>query len=99
MIFKIRFIVATTEKKDTSLKESIKDKEKKKLILWNDEVNSFDFVIDSLIEVCGHSPEQAETCTWIAHFKGKCPVKTGSYNELKPLYSEMTNRKLTMGIR
>jgi len=99
MIFKIRFIVATKEKKDIGLKESTKDIEKKKLILWNDEVNSFDFVIDSLIEVCGHSPEQAETCTWIAHFKGKCPVKSGTFDALKPFYSEMTNRKLTVEIR
>ena len=99
MILKIRFIVATKEKKYTDIKESTKDKEKRKLILWNDEVNSFDFVIDSLIEVCGHSPEQAETCTWIAHFKGKCPVKSGSFDELKPLYSELTNRKLTVEIR
>jgi len=91
--------VSTKEEKNTGVKDLLKDKEKNKLILWNDEVNSFDFVIDSLIEVCGHTPEQAETCTWIAHFKGKCPVKSGSFDELKPLYSELTNRKLTVEIR
>lgn len=89
----------TKEKKYTKVKDSTKDQEIKRLILWNDEVNSFDFVIQSLIEVCGHTPEQAETCTWIAHFKGKCPVKSGSFDELKPLYSELTNRKLTVEIR
>ena len=91
--------MSTKEEKNTGVKDLLKDKEKNKLILWNDEVNSFDFVIDSLIEVCGHTPEQAETCTWIAHFKGKCPVKSGSFDELKPLYSELTNRKLTVEIR
>ena len=91
--------MSTKEEKNTGVKDLLKDKEKNKLILWNDEVNSFDFVIDSLIEVCGHTPEQAETCTWIAHFKGKCPVKSGSFDVLKPLYSELTNRKLTVEIR
>ena len=47
-----------------------------KLVLWNDDVNTFDFVIESLIEVCGHTLEQAEQCTILVHYKGKCTVKT-----------------------
>lgn len=54
------------------------------IILHNDEVNTFDFVIDSLIAVCEHTVEQAEQCTILVHYKGKCGVKTGEYDELKP---------------
>ena len=54
------------------------------IILHNDEVNTFDFVIDSLIDVCDHTLEQAEQCTVLVHYKGKCGVKTGEYDELKP---------------
>lgn len=68
------------------------------LILFNDDVNSFDFVIETLVEVCNHDPMQAEQCAWIAHYKGKCPVKEGSFSELKPLHDEMGNRGLTVTI-
>ena len=68
------------------------------LILFNDEVNTFDFVIETLMEVCGHDALQAEQCTLIAHFNGKCPVKSGGFEELKPLHDEMTNRDLTVSI-
>jgi ATP-dependent Clp protease adaptor protein ClpS len=68
------------------------------LILYNDDVNTFDFVIDTLIEVCNHEPEQAEQCALITHYKGKCNVKTGDYYEVKPMYDEMTFRGLTVSI-
>jgi ATP-dependent Clp protease adaptor protein ClpS len=68
------------------------------LILFNDDVNTFDFVIDSLIEVCDHEPEQAEQCALIAHFKGKCDVKNGPLPDLKPRHDEMTRRGLTVKI-
>jgi ATP-dependent Clp protease adaptor protein ClpS len=70
----------------------------RELILFNDDVNTFDFVIETLIEVCKHEPEQAEQCAMIAHYNGKCMVKTGDYVELKPLYDEMTLRGLTVSI-
>jgi len=70
----------------------------KELILFNDEVNTFEFVIESLIEVCGHDVNQAETCAYVAHYKGKCPVKSGSFIDLKPKYNEMTLRGLTVDI-
>ncbi|MGY0406966.1 MAG: ATP-dependent Clp protease adaptor ClpS [Polaribacter sp.] len=54
------------------------------IILHNDEVNTFDFVIDSLISVCDHTLEQAEQCTFLVHYKGKCTVKSGEYKDLKP---------------
>lgn len=53
------------------------------IVLYNDDVNTFDFVINSLINVCDHTTEQAEQCTWLVHFKGKCTVKTGELDDLK----------------
>jgi ATP-dependent Clp protease adaptor protein ClpS len=70
----------------------------KSLILFNDDHNTFDFVIETLIDVCGHEPLQAEQCAMIVHYKGKCPVKSGSFNELKPPFTEMSNRDLTVSI-
>jgi ATP-dependent Clp protease adaptor protein ClpS len=52
------------------------------LIVWNDEVNTFEWVIETLMEVCGHSYEQAEQCSYIIHFKGKYAVKHGTYDDL-----------------
>jgi ATP-dependent Clp protease adaptor protein ClpS len=62
------------------------------LIVWNDEINTFEWVIETLIEVCGHTPEQAEQCSYIIHFQGKYAVKQGSYEELKPLCDAITER-------
>lgn len=62
------------------------------LIVWNDEVNTFEWVIETLMEVCGHSHEQAEQCSYFIHFKGKYAVKQGSYEELKPLCDAITER-------
>lgn len=69
------------------------------LILYNDDFNTFDFVIDTLIKVCEHEPEQAEQCTLIVHFKGKCAVKSGTLNELKPIHKTMSDRNLTVDIK
>ena len=55
------------------------------LVVFNDDVNTFAHVIETLIRVCEHSTEQAEQCTMIIHYKGKCAVKTGSFDYLKPL--------------
>ncbi len=62
------------------------------LIVWNDEVNSFDWVIETLVEVCGHSPEQAEQCAIIIDSKGKYAVKEGSYDTLKPMCDAIIDR-------
>jgi ATP-dependent Clp protease adaptor protein ClpS len=62
------------------------------LIVWNDEVNTFEWVIETLVEVCGHSAEQAEQCAYIIHYQGKYAVKQGSYDELKPLCDAITDR-------
>ena len=72
--------------------------DEKELILHNDDVNTFEYVIETLIEVCGHDPHQAEQCALTAHFNGKCGIKTGAFDILKPYYDEMTNRELTVTI-
>ena len=53
------------------------------IVLYNDDVNTFDHVIHCLMKYCGHAPEQAEQCAWITHLKGKCAVKNGSWEELQ----------------
>ena len=62
------------------------------LIVWNDEVNTFEWVIETLIEVCGHEHEQAEQCAWLIHNRGKYAVKNGSYEQLKPMCDAITDR-------
>jgi ATP-dependent Clp protease adaptor protein ClpS len=62
------------------------------LIVWNDEVNTFEWVIETLMEVCSHSHEQAEQCAYIIHFRGKYSVKEGSYEDLKPMCDAITDR-------
>ena len=62
------------------------------LIVWNDEVNTFEWVIETLIEVCGHTEEQAEQCAYLVHFKGKCDVKQGEYEKLKVMCDKITDR-------
>jgi ATP-dependent Clp protease adaptor protein ClpS len=62
------------------------------LIVWNDEVNTFEWVIETLMEVCGHSQEQAEQCAMIIHTNGKYAVKRGSYDDLKPQCDAITDR-------
>ncbi|MBL7734413.1 MAG: ATP-dependent Clp protease adaptor ClpS [Chitinophagaceae bacterium] len=62
------------------------------LVVWNDEVNTFEWVIETLMEVCGHSAEQAEQCAYIIHYQGKYAVKNGEYEELKPECDAITDR-------
>lgn len=70
----------------------IKDLYTKSLVVYNDDYNTFEHVIDTLIKVCKHSHEQAEQCTMIIHFKGKCAVKEGSMEELTPMKRAITDR-------
>ena len=62
------------------------------LIVWNDEVNTFEWVIETLVEVCKHSTEQAEQCAMLIHTQGKYAVKNGQYEELKPMCDAITER-------
>lgn len=65
------------------------------LIIYNDDVNSFDFVIDSLIKVCKHERLQAEQCTFIIHYNGKCSVKDGDFKKLRPMCEALQDRGLS----
>ena len=62
------------------------------LVIWNDDVNTFDWVIETLIDVCKHSSQQAEQCALLIHIKGKCSVKKGSYDFLKPQCDAINER-------
>lgn len=68
------------------------------IVLYNDEVNTFDYVIETLINACDHTPEQAEQCSIIVHYKGKCTVKTGAYDDLKPRCTMLLNAGLSAEI-
>lgn len=69
------------------------------LLLYNDDVHSFDYVIESLIQVCNHSSVQAEQCTTIAHYKGVCEVKQGEYNYLKEMQTGLVEKGLKAEIK
>jgi ATP-dependent Clp protease adaptor protein ClpS len=68
------------------------------LIVWNDEVNTFEWVIETLMDVCGHQKEQAEQCAMLIHTKGKYAVKNGSYDILKPQCDSITDRLINATI-
>lgn len=68
------------------------------IVLFNDDVNTFDHVIDTLIRVCHHTSEQAEQCAIIVHYKGKCTVKTGPFDELKPQCTQLLEAGLSAEI-
>ena len=73
------------EEELTEVLEDVQDADPCTLIVFNDDFNTFDHVIQTLIKVCKHTMEQAEQCTWIIHHKGKCSVKEGSFNQLRPM--------------
>lgn len=75
--------------------EAVDEQEEWSLVVFNDDVNTFEHVIQTLIDVCGHTPEQAEQCTWIIHFKGKCKVKNGSFDELASMRNAICNRGIS----
>lgn len=68
------------------------------IVLFNDEYNTFDHVIETLIYACDHTPEQAEQCSLLVHYKGKCTVKTGPYTDLKPRCSKLLEAGLSAEI-
>lgn len=90
--------MATIEKtkRETSIQEAVGVNNE--IVLYNDDVNTFDHVIDTLIDVCGHTSEQAEQCAILVHYKGKCTVKTGAYEELKPQCTQLLQAGLSAEI-
>jgi len=77
---------------DVEVLDQVIDIDQNDLMVFNDEINTFDFVINSLMEVIGHTPEQAEQCTLLIHYKGKCSVKKGTFEELVPLRNDICRR-------
>ncbi|MBA3681416.1 MAG: ATP-dependent Clp protease adaptor ClpS [Bacteroidetes bacterium] len=76
----------------------LKEEAVKALILYNDDVNTFEFVAESLIKVCEHDALQAEQCTYLVHYTGKCVVKNGTFKKLKPLCEALLERGLSAKI-
>ncbi len=70
----------------------------KEIILHNDDVNTFEHVIISLMDICGHEPLQAEQCAWIVHHNGKCSVKRGTFDQLEPKCTALLDRGLSADI-
>lgn len=88
--------IMNTEKSKPVTDTTCKEKEECKLVLFNDHMNTFSFVIACLVEICHHDYMQAETCTHIAHSNGKCVIKHGSYEDLRPMYDLLTQKQLTV---
>ena len=86
-----------TKTEKSLAKQSVKSKVYT-LMLYNDDVNTFAYVTDALIKICGHSLEQAEQCTFLVHYKGKCDVKRGRLKDLRPLFEGLCEKGLTADI-
>jgi len=80
---------------EVEVSEDIGEESFRDLIVYNDDFNTFDHVISTLVKVCKHDVHQAEQCTFLIHYKGKCAVKKGMYEELKPMKEGIT----TAGIK
>jgi ATP-dependent Clp protease adaptor protein ClpS len=87
-------------KEKTKTDKNVKGKKERyySLTLFNDDIHSFEYVIQSLVDVCLMDDIQAEQCTYIAHYKGKCSVKRGEFDELKPMEERLTERDLICSI-
>ena len=90
--------MSTREKFKEEVLLAEKEDKENQIVLFNDDVNTFDHVIETLMYACDHTPEQAEQCSIIVHYKGKCTVKTGSYDDLKPRCTILLNAGLSAEI-
>ena len=81
---------------DVLLEEELTDL--RSLVVYNDDVNTFDHVIETLMEVCKHTPEQAEQCTLLIHYKGKCTVKIGEYEEPAAMCTAIHDRGISADV-
>lgn len=90
--------MSTKEKIQEQLEVDTLEKNNNEIVLYNDDVNTFDHVINTLMYACDHTPEQAEQCSILVHYKGKCTVKTGDYDDLKPRCSMLLDAGLSAEI-
>ncbi len=91
-------MMSTQEQVLEEVEVTTKEKNNNEIVLYNDDVNTFDHVIDMLIYACDHTPEQAEQCSILVHYKGKCTVKTGDIKDLKPRCSKLQQAGLSAEI-
>ncbi len=94
---KINNEIGTLKEHDVALEELL-GLNSSEIIVYNDDVNTFDHVIGTLVDICEHHPHQAEQCAIIIHHNGKCGVKTGSYKELEPKCSKLLSAGLNAEI-
>ncbi len=99
MINFVEMVKKSRENIKSSKAGNSKPDENRSMVLYNDDVNSFDYVIDKLVEVCNHDITQAEQCAYITHFKGQCDIKTGKFDNLKPMKDALAERGLTVIIK
>ncbi|MEA3462413.1 MAG: ATP-dependent Clp protease adaptor ClpS [Bacteroidota bacterium] len=78
--------------------EGLDHQNQAKLVLHNDDINTFDYVMEKLVEICDHSMTQAEQCATITHFKGKCEVRSGALSEMKELRYQLISRGLKASV-
>lgn len=83
------------EQESVDVLEEVVEEELCDLVVFNDDVNTFEHVINILMKVCKHSAEQAEQCTLLIHYKGKCTVKNGSFTELRPMCESILDAGIT----
>jgi ATP-dependent Clp protease adaptor protein ClpS len=83
---------------EKEIDELIKEVNSRNLVLYNDNVNTFELVIFCLMKYCEHELNQAEQCSLIVHNKGKCKIKCGTFDDLKPIYDALTQHELTVEI-
>ena len=83
---------------EIEVSEDIGSEDVRDLMVYNDDFNTFEHVIETLIKVCKHDVHQAEQCTYLIHYKGKCSVKKGMYEELKPMREGITSKGIKASI-
>ena len=88
----------TAVETSTEFETAIKALFDRNLVLYNDDVNSFDHVIECLVDYCEHDPIQAEQCAHIVHFNGKCSIKKGTFDTLQPIAEKLLEKKLSVKI-
>ncbi|MBK5192234.1 MAG: ATP-dependent Clp protease adaptor ClpS [Flavobacteriaceae bacterium] len=90
--------MSTKEKVLEKVKTDTKKQKNHEIVLYNDDYNTFDHVIETLIAACDHTAEQAEQCAVLVHYKGQCTVKTGTFSDLKPRCSKLLDAGLSAEI-
>jgi len=86
------------EEEEVDVLQKVSSSDQNELVVFNDDINTFEHVAETLVNVCKHSVEQAEQCTWIIHFRGKCTVKLGSLDELQPMRQTICDKGISAEI-